>query len=695
MIGLDFETYSAVDLRQHGLFRYIADPTFRPLIASVIYPDGAEKRLDFVSDLKQAQQELQVLTAGQVICAHNAFFEQMVLAWLEIPIPSSRFRDSAVVARAVGAGSHLAAAAPQLLGMDKMEEGLELIRLFCSPSKKQRESGDVGFDPQLVIDHPNEWALFKEYCSVDAKCGLLIVIEYQAGLCQDEFTFAAITQDMNAAGWKVDLALVYEMQRRYQANMDQALKNFRRDCNAPDLNLNSLQQMKKFCADRGIKANSFAEKPLARLRDRLVAKVATMEDDDPKMKPFSEVLMLLTTKQILGGSSLKKLQTIIDTATPVDNGHYRLFDQYLHCGAGQTLRTTGRGVQMQNLKRLSIVEDMAELEDESIEWSNEKLAANLRQVFTATDPKGALIVGDFSSVESRGLAWLAGEQWKLDSYRNGLDLYKVLAEKIFSVPYANITKDQRQIGKVGELSCGYGAGAGAVQAFAENMGLHLEEAEAAKLVWDWRDANPQIVKFWTVLDNMLHDVMNDKITRQETMPLSDGYFVRLTAEKSPDSVVSVFGNAKTLVLEVLYPSSQVVMRRFFHGCYEHGRNICYYRADDRKTGDLWKPTFVDPKTKQTRRYEIYGGKLAGILTQSLCRELFFKALVRTRNWVDQHSSQMQLVGQFHDEIVVDWQPGSVTLGAAKEKLEELMSERAQLPSFPMAAEVKSDYRYTK
>ncbi len=127
--------------------------------------------------------------------------------------------------------------------------------------------------------------------------------------------------------------------------------------------------------------------------------------------------------------------------------------------------------------------------------------------------------------------------------------------------------------------------------------------------------------------------------------------------------------------------------------YNRGRNICYYRPSDRKTGDVWRRDFIDPKTKQRRWYEIYGGKLAGILTQSLCREIFFDSLQKVAKWVADEP-QLKLVGQFHDEIVLDWRPGPLTLDQTKEQLYRYMSE-CVIPSFPLDADIKDDYRYIK
>ena len=138
---------------------------------------------------------------------------------------------------------------------------------------------------------------------------------------------------------------------------------------------------------------------------------------------------------------------------------------------------------MQNLPRLAHMRDMEELFTAPDTWTNEELAGNIRQLFTSAHPDGKLIVGDFSSVESRGLAWIAGEQWKLDAYYAGKDLYKVLAASpdMFNKPYDSITKEERQSGKVGELSCGYGAGETAIVRFAEGMGIEMSEESAQRI----------------------------------------------------------------------------------------------------------------------------------------------------------------------------------------------------------------------
>lgn len=696
VIGLDFETYGAVSLPDHGLYRYTEDSTFRVLLACIkregdpwaLPPLEQREVFDFVADHDEAKDALIEAIGDNTIVAHNAGFERRVLETLGLKLPARRFIDSAVIARAAGAGGSLEAAAPQLLDADKLASGWDLIKLFSIPSKEQVESGSLEFDPRIVRDNPVKWEEFTTYCQLDAKLSLSLYRVFNYAISKSELDYQALTMEMNSQGWKVDVPTVQEMQRRYLENVEVTVEGFREKHDAHELNLNSLKQLKEWCADRGIKANSFDEKNVERLASRIDRKLDTMQPEDEKYAPYSEVLDLLRTKQVMGGSSLKKLQVILDTVGEDE----RLRDQYLHCGAGQTLRTTGRSVQMQNLKRLSDPEDMLTLMDPASEWDNTKLAENLRQVFTASDPQGQLIVGDFSSVESRGLAYLAGADWKLNEFRAGKDMYKVQSAKMYSIAYEAVTKQQRTPGKVAELSCGYGAGPGAVLEFAKGMGVEMTEGEATQLVYGWRDTNPEIVEFWKSLDLMLEAVMGGQTIVRHN--LKDGLSLIVESALTPLSLQRQHQGATSLVVSIMHPQHGTILRRVFHGCYMRGRSICYYKPSARKTGDLWSPTFVNPKTKQVQHYSIYGGKLSGILTQSFCREIFFRVLSDVSIWVD-HWPNVKIVGQFHDEIVLDWVPGPLKLKAAKIELEESMENNGIFKSFPLAADIKHDYRYTK
>jgi DNA polymerase len=444
------------------------------------------------------------------------------------------------------------------------------------------------------------------------------------------------------------------------------------------------------------------------LYEKVKAKLGTMSSTDPRDKDYHEVLFLLETKKEMGGSSLKKLQTI-KNLTGTDG---RLRDQYLHCGAGQSYRTSGRGVQMQNLKRLGsgMIEDMLTVFDQDQEFDNDQLGENLRQVFTSSHLEGQLIVGDFSSVESRGLAWLAGADWKIDAFRQGKDLYKVQAQSIYDVAYEDVTKPQRQTGKIGELSCGYGAGPVAVSRFAQGYGVDMDEAEALQLVRDWRAANPEVVELWDTIDVLLHKTVDTRV--QQTAGLANGLELRFRPITTPASLLKQHPGAQSLVMELWSSThtlrSTPILQRVFHGCYTRGRNICIYKPSERKTGDAWTSHFVDPKTKKVRFYDIYGGKLAGILTQSMCREMFFHAMQDLHHTLN-GTSNARIVGQFHDEIVVDWVPVDekfpqllddeyygVTYDRTLQLLEQSMTKvTSAFKGFPLQAEIKSGYRYIK
>jgi hypothetical protein len=559
--------------------------------------------------------------------------------------------------------------------------------------------------------------MFKHYCDVDAERGvdlteyLLETLGWTHLGLNPEFYYEPITARMNQIGWKVDLDLVHEMQLRYEQNVQNAVETFRAQYDPKgELNLNSMPQLKAWCGARGIKTTSFDSDHVDKLLVKVKDKLDTMAEQDSRYQDYTDVLNLLLTKKEMGGSSLKKLQTI-KNLTGTDG---RLRDQYLHCGAGQSYRTSGRGVQMQNLKRLGsgMIEDMLTVFDQDQEYDNDQLGENLRQVFTASHADGQLIVGDFSSVESRGLAWLAGADWKINAFRQGKDLYKVQAQSIYDVAYEDVTKAQRQTGKIGELSCGYGAGPVAVSRFAQGYGVDMDEAEALQLVRDWRAANPEVVELWDTIDVLLHKTVDTR--SKQTAKLANNLELSFKPITTPASLLKQHPGAQSLVMELWSTQKTFnqfpILQRVFHGCYTRGRNICIYKPSERKTGAMWSSHFVDPKTKKVRFYDIYGGKLAGILTQSMCREMFFYALHLLDGRM-KPLSNAKIIGQFHDEIVVDWVPPHVSSPFPQEDpieyygmdynttlalVEQAMTEvSGQFKGFPLEADIKSGYRYIK
>jgi DNA polymerase bacteriophage-type len=674
LVGLDFETYCALPLPEVGLARYVNHPTFMPTLASVAYFTGTHTR-EFPAE---NPKYLKSMLEGCTVSAHNAGFERAVLLSMGIDIPVI---DSAVVAAVAGADRHLAGAARQLMNTDKLDEDGSLMNLFA---KKQPGQVSDEFDRSLITKHPALWAKYKAYCERDAELSRGIVIDWHGdvALFWKELRYAQLTLEMNEAGWPVDIDSVHEMRDRYIANLDKLQDDFARNVDA-DLNLASNPQVKKWCADRGVTSRSFDKQNVERLIDRLIK----LQRSRPLTPGQREVLDLLLTKQALGGSSLTKLKTILNTA---HNG--RVFDQYVHAGAPQSLRTSGRSIQMQNLPRLEHVRDMGLLLDPRTRWTNEELAGNLRQVFTSSQPDGQLLVADFASIESRALAYQAGETWKTKAYNRGEDVYKAQAMKIFKIAdVTTVTKEQRTTGKVGELSCGYGAGPVAVKDFAAKMHVEMTESEAGKLVRDWRDANPCTVKYWDALGRALFDAVSTG--RYQSVIAAHGIIIAFSPANTPASLLDQAPDVQSFYMD-MWKDGDLIMRRTFHGCYLAGRDIRYYKPSSLKGGQPWKAKYVDPKTKRQVFYKLYGGKLAGILTQSMCREIFFESLVELKRAIDEVPNAT-IIGQFHDEVVIDWVPGQYPMEYVMKLMEKTMTFSRTHPQLPMGVEVKHDYRYTK
>jgi len=710
--GLDFETYGDVNLKVHGLDRYVNHPSFRPLMASVATEGFAPRNYDFILGGREAENAFRREIESHVewklpIVAFNAGFERAVLDKMGVRHEAiDLVVDAAVTARAQGAGNHLEAAAPQLTNMEKLDAGHQLISVFSVPNEWNKGKAPT---PGLIMgdaDRASQWKTFIEYCNIDAAAGLRIQARYETHQStRVEIAYEKLTAEMNQNGWFVDLPLVRLMKAQYLANTQDLVESFRQKFDVKDTFFNSTPQMKAWCAERGVRSPSFDEDHVSSMIEKITAKLSTMESDDPKFGQYSEVLFLLDVKQQLGGASLKKLDVILNTV----GADGRLRNQYMHVGAGQTYRTSARGAQLQNLKRLSsdIVpfDELEDVEEHVMGMTNEEMAEQLRQVFVAEAPDGEEIVGDFSSVESRGLAWIAGEEYKIDAYRQGKDIYKVLAAKFQGIEYDEVTKEARAEGKYSELSCGYQAGGQAVKDFMHKLGFEVTLQGAQQRVQQWRDANPNIVTMWYAIDTGLHEAIAST-SPSTTVPLAHGLSLVFHKTRTPESLATQHPGAQSLEMSLLHPDTGArALTRVFHGVYERGNQVVYFKPSNRKTGDLWKDRYFDPKTKRTVYYSIYGGKLAGILTQSLCRELFFYSLQKLSN-ILRPAENVKLIGQFHDEIVVEWQPqpfeDKLRFGVTYSKsrtmshMESAMSSVPEwMEGFPLTAEIKSAHRYIK
>ena len=719
--GIDFETFSKTNLPERGKRNYMDDPSFRPIMVSVapkkLSMSYDVRRFDLLyeDELESFEEFIQYVKEEKVtLIAQNAGFERGVLMrmglmdrWDEINIV-----DSAVMARLLGAGSKLEVASRQLTDTPKLEAGKSLIMKFCVPHEGYEEPSI-----EYIEEHAEDWSLFGDYCDVDAigsreivENGIEILRELGIEEIWDrECWFEKVTAEMNETGWGVDREAVKWMLKRSWANSEIAKSIFIQDV-GKELNFNSPIQLKKFCTDRGVKVSSLDKYHApAKLQEVLEAL------EDPKLseerrQQLSEVRTMLEIKLEIGGTSLSKLPVIDKTTREADG---RLYDQYMHLGAGQTFRTTGVGVQMQNITRLKgELRDLETLEDYSVEWTNTDMINQLRQVFRSQHPEGELIVGDFKAVESRGLAFLAGEEWKLDAYREGMDIYKMLVTKYDDVAYEDVTSEMRPKGKYTELSCGYQASAKAVKEFMFRLGFNISLEEAQEWVPNWRNANPKIVELWGTLDEALREVIATRTNARRT--LGNGLTLEITPFTLP-SVSKVAPGSVSLCIKIYLPTAgEPFVVRFIHGAemFVGGKGISYHKpAETLREDGLWGKISwsrinktATQKANQGNKGKrkivlntIYGGKLAGILTQSFCREMFFGSAVTLVDKIKPYPN-VKLVGQFHDELNVEWvpseEPNALELDQAIYIVEEAMS-KTTVPGFPLAADVKSAYRYIK
>lgn len=696
VVGIDFETYSDVDLKIYGFDNYFHGEHFTSLIVGIglgndpvtwdllnedgSYCDDAIAALAYVVDKFR-------------LCAHNAAFEEMVLD--RLGIPPHPIIDTAVMARAVGASSSLSRSCQQLLGMDKVALGEHLIKVFCMPSKEQQEQGSLAFDTKHMKSEG--WDDFHHYCGVDAVLTLklyeYIILHYPALAANDQQ--GVITRRMNRRGWKVDFDNLLAMESQVEANNRELL--YELHTNVPssmDLNLNSPKQLYDWCRERGVKAKSFDKLNVDKMSSRIDKRLQSAWADSAEEKAIQDledVYAMLQVKKELGGSAVSKLETI---QRLVSDDHV-LRDNYIHVGAGQTGRTTGVGVQMQNLKRLG-----GEFEDIStantLLWSNDTVGDNLRQLFTAHKPDGKLIVADYSSIEAVALAHIAGDEWVVDAFRRGEDLYKAAAAKRYGIQPEQVSGPQRMYGKVGVLSCGYGAGYGAVQSFAEGMGIQLTDFEAAEVVQDFRDTRPKTVSLWNKLHGALEAVVTLGQPREVITPYGT---VRFSLATTPRSLLSIDPRARSIQMQYLGSGERMIFARIFHGCYMAGKDIRYYRAMSGVNTELWRDWYTNPKTKQRDHYKLYGGKLTGILVQSYCREIFMSALSKVED-VFRMTGNTKLIGQFHDEIVVDWEPAKLPDSRAMDEHQSMNAlrkamESTSITAMPLRATVAASYRYIK
>jgi DNA polymerase len=511
-LSIDIETYSSVDLAKSGVYRYAEAPDFEIILFGYSVDSGPVQVVDLASG-EAIPQEIQsaILDSKVIKWAFNAQFERVCLSkyfgvWLE---PDS-WRCTMVWSAYLGLPLSLEGAAI-ITGVDKkkLTEGKELIRYFSVPCKPTRSND--GRTRNLPEHAPDKWDRFKAYNLRDVEAELSIQAKLQKfPVPEEEWQNYILDQQINDRGIQLDLELVskaIQCDEKVREELTSRLKEL------TELeNPNSVAQMKKWLSENGLETDSLDK-----------ASVKELLKDAPDH--LSEVLEL---RQLLAKSSVKKYSAM-ENAVCADGRARGLLQFY---GANRTGRFAGRLIQVQNLPQNHLL-DLKQARClvrgghyEALELLYDSIPGVLSELIrTAFVPKKGykFIVADFSAIEARVIAWLAGETWRNEVFATHGKIYEASASQMFRVPIEGITKGSplRQKGKIAELALGYGGSVGALKAMGA-LDMGLTEEELKPLVYAWRNSNPNIVRLWWDVDRAVKEAVTERC-RTETHRISFEY----------------------------------------------------------------------------------------------------------------------------------------------------------------------------
>mgnify|MGYP002577848899 FL=1 len=614
---IDLETRSDADITKTGVYRYADSPCFDILLFAVSIDDAPVQVYDLAQNDIIPDNILHALADHNVMKhSFNASFERVCISvWLKRNYPelfhgygnpqdsvsdyldSESWRCSMVASAYLGLPLTLAGVGAVLkLEQQKMTEGKALIRYFCVPYDTIH--GVPKF--RSPADAPDKWQIFKAYNKRDVETEMEIEAKISKfPVPQSVWEEYILDQKINDRGIQVDMPFV---QNAIQIGdtVKKALTEKLSDITGLE-NPNSVQQMKNWLSESGLEMQSLGKK----------------EVQEQLLTAPTHIREVLQLRQQTSKSSVKKY-TAMQNAVCHDHRARGMFQFY---GANRTGREAGRIIQLQNLPQ-NHLPDLEEARDlvlsgdiDALDMLYEDIPDTLSQLIrTAFIPKKGyqFIVADFSAIEARVIAWLAGEQWRMDAFANGEDIYCASASKMFGVPVVKhgVNGHLRQKGKVAELACGYGGSVGAMKAMgADAMGL--SDNELKQIVTDWRKASPNIVQLWWDVERAAIKAVGGK-TQTETHGIKFSYesgflFIELPSGR-----------------RLAYVKPRIEENRF------GGESITY---DGVGTSKKWQ------------RLETYSGKLVENIVQGIARDLLFYSL--------QTLSHCFIVGHIHDEMIIE------------------------------------------
>jgi len=515
-ISIDIESFSSVDLAKSGVYRYIESSDFEILLFGYSIDGGDIEVIDLASGEKLPEEIQSALTDPSITkWAFNAQFERICLSkWLGLPngqyLSPESWRCTMVWSAYMGLPLSLEGSGAVLgLEKQKLSEGKDLIRYFCKPCNPTATNG--GRLRNLPIHAPDKWSEFKSYNLRDVEAEIAIQEKLSKFPVPEEvWNEYHLDQEINDRGVSLDMPFVNEAIKMDNRSRSELLQKMKR---LTDLdNPNSVAQMKNWLSDQGLETDSLGKKVVSEL----------IQTAPPDLK---EVLEL---RQSLAKSSVKKYSAM-ENAVCADGRARGMFQFY---GANRTGRWAGRIIQLQNLPQNHLIDleqaralvrygdfEALEMLYDSIP---EVLSELIRTSFIPT-PGRKFIVADFSAIEARVIAWLAGEKWRQQVFESGGDIYCASASQMFDVPVEKhgVNGHLRQKGKIAELALGYGGSVGALKAMgALEMGLNEDELQP--LVTAWRTTNPNIVRLWWEVDKAAMKAVRER-TISETHGIRFSY----------------------------------------------------------------------------------------------------------------------------------------------------------------------------
>ena len=648
-LSIDIETRSSVDIGKAGAYKYAQSPDFEILLFAYQWNNDPVKIIDLKNGEELSCWLMQALTDPSVIKhAYNAAFEWYCLNRAGYETPVDQWRCTMAHGLYCGYTAGLDATGKAIgLPQDKQKltTGRALIRYFCVPCKPTKTNGGrIWNQPWHDTD---KWNLFKEYCCQD------VVTEHEILKRLDLFPMPEEEERlwqmdilMNAYGVRVDTELIdgalYIDQISAQRLTDEAIKLTGLD------NPNSTAQLLKWLQDNGIETDNLRKETVSELLDGI----------NPE-----KVQRMLEIRQQLGKTSIKKY-VAMDTACG-EGDRVRGLTQYY--GANRTGRWAGRLVQMQNLPRnylktLDYARNLVKAKNyDGVKILYGNVPDTLSQLIrTAFIPSSGhkFVVADFSAIEARVIAWLAGEQWVNEVFATHGKIYEATASQMFGVPVERITKGNpeyslRQKGKVATLALGYQGGTSALIAMGA-LQMGLTEEELPDIVQRWRQANPRIKGLWYAIENAALAVME-------------------TAQPQ-----GINGLIFALEGDLVYGQSFLTVR------LPSGRKLFYPKPFLKENRFEKMAVHYYTVGQQTRKWEVtstYGGKMVENIVQAIARDCLAVTLERIA------AKGLQVVFHVHDEVIIDapmettveeicglmaepipWAPGLVLKGAGFESM---------------------------